>query len=377
MRLSPRFLTFFCNNSHATPSLLATADEFACPRHSQLLEADLNPSRYVEHALFGKARLATLACAFTALSAPNARAQDMTPAQASPLDMVNALHTAFGEHHARAVHTKGVMLEGTFSPAPEAASLTREPIFAGESLPVVARFSLFAGVPDLPDNDDGASPAGFAFKIREKDGTDFDVESNQHPDFIVANSDDFRVFLQAVGAAGKGDKTALQAFLASHPHAQQFLASRTYPESYAGATYFGINSLKFTNGANRSVFVRYRFVPRAPEKYITPQERKAKSASYLQDEIAQRVSRAPIVFDWYAQLSGPGDKIEDPSIAWPESRKLVKLGTITLTKMVGDADAAQRALLFLPGQPHPGVEPADPMLVLRNTAYPISLGQRQ
>jgi len=26
-------------------------------------------------------------------------------------------------------------------------------------------------------------------------------------------------------------------------------------------------------------------------------------------------------------------------------------------------------LLFPPGQPHPGVEPADPMLVLRNTAY--------
>lgn len=38
---------------------------------------------------------------------------------------------------------------------------------------------------------------------------------------------------------------------------------------------------------------------------------------------------------------------------------------------------SSRTLLFLPGQPHLGVEPADPMLVLRNTAYPISLGQRQ
>ena len=89
------------------------------------------------------------------------------------------------------------------------------------------------------------------------------------------------MFLQAVGAAGKGDKTALQSFLATHPHAQQFLASRTYPESYAGATYFGVNSLKFTNAASKSVFVRYRFVPRVGEKYLTPQERKAKSATYL------------------------------------------------------------------------------------------------
>ena len=58
----------------------------------------------------------------------------------TPLSMVNALHTAFGEHHARAVHTKGVMLEGSFTPAAEGKSLTREPIFAGGTLPVVARF---------------------------------------------------------------------------------------------------------------------------------------------------------------------------------------------------------------------------------------------
>jgi catalase len=48
-----------------------------------------------------------------------------------------------------------------------------------------------------------------------------------------------------------------------------------------------------------------------------------------------------------------------------------------LTKITDDQQAAQKTLLFLPGQPHPGVEPADPMLVLRNTAYPISLGERQ
>ena len=43
--------------------------------------------------------------------------------------MVNALHTAFGEHHARAVHTKGVVLEGVFTPAPEARTIVKTPIF--------------------------------------------------------------------------------------------------------------------------------------------------------------------------------------------------------------------------------------------------------
>ena len=153
-------------------------------------------------------------------------AQGTASAKASPQDMVDALHTAFGEHHARAVHTKGVMLEGSFTPTADAAKLTRAPVFAGGTLPVIARFSLFAGVPTLPDVDDGASPAGFGVKIKGQDGNDFDIESNQHKDFITATSEEFRTFLNAVGAAGKGDKAPLDAFLASHPHARDFLASR-------------------------------------------------------------------------------------------------------------------------------------------------------
>jgi catalase len=169
----------------------------------------------------------------------------------------------------------------------------------------------------------------------------------------------------------------VEQFLASHPQAAQFLASRTYPSSYAMATYFGVNAVKFTNAQGQSAFVRYRIVPRAGEKYLSPQERKAQSASYLQDEIRQRVGKQSVVFDWYAQIAQKGDKVDDPSVAWPDSRKLVKLGTLTLTGFPAHPEAEDKALLFLPGQPHPGVEPADPMLVLRNAAYPISLGQRQ
>jgi catalase len=67
--------------------------------------------------------------------------------------MINARHAVFGEHHARAVYTKGVIVLGTYTPVAAARALPREPIFAGESLPVAARFSVFGGVPDLPDRD--------------------------------------------------------------------------------------------------------------------------------------------------------------------------------------------------------------------------------
>jgi catalase len=297
----------------------------------------------------------------------------------SPRAMVEALHTAFGEHHARAVHTKGVMMLGSFTPAREAQTICVAPIFSGAALPVLTRFSLFAGIPDLADNAAPASPSGLAFKIKAKDGSDYDLENNQHNGFITATSDEFATFLRALGASGSGvpHPTPVEQFLSSHPIAKAFMSSLTYPASYATAMFFGVNSVKLTNAAGTSVYARYRFVPRAGERYLKPEELQAKRADYLQDEIVARVAKTPIVYDWYAQIAESGDKIEDPSIAWPESRKLVKLGTFTVNRLPDDPSLTDRTTLFLPGEAHPGIEAADPMLVLRNKAYPISFQGRQ
>lgn len=332
---------------------------------------------------FAALRPLSLAAVLGVLLAAGANAgqpdPELAPPKESPLDMVNNLHTAFGEHHARAVHTKGIMLVGTFTPSKEARTLVSAPIFAGGTLPLVGRFSLFAGVPTLPDNAGPASPSGFGFKITASDGNQYDVAANNHNGFITATVDEFAVFLRALGASGPGvaHPTPAEQFLDAHPVSKAFANSLTYPESYATATFFGINSFKFTNARGESAYVRYRFVPRAGEHYLSKDELKAKGESYLQDEIAARVAREPIVFDWYAQIAEKGDRIEDPSIPWPETRKLVKLGTITLDKLPDDPATLDKRTVFLVAQPHPGIAPADPMLVLRTNAYPISLGQRQ
>jgi catalase len=322
-----------------------------------------------------KKRLFTVSLIATALCTPAMAG----PAKETPLSMVEALHTAFGDHHARAVHTKGLIFEGTFAPAPGARLIVKTPIFAGGPLPVIARFSLFAGVPDVPDNDDAASPVGLGLKIKAADGDDFDMQAFNHRDFVVATSDQFAVLLRAIGET-KPDSphpNPVEQFLAAHPHAKEFLGSRTYPASYAEAKYYGVNAEKFTNTKGRSVFVRYQFVPRAGEHYLSPEKRKAQSGSYLQDEIEQRAAKGPILFDWYAQVAQEGDAIEDPSVAWPNTRKLVKLGTFSIDRLPSDPKAADRTLLFQPGQSHVGVEPADPMLVMSNAADAISFGERQ
>jgi hypothetical protein len=57
-----------------------------------------------------------------------------------------------------------------------------------------------------------------------------------------------------------------------------------------------------------------------------------------------------------------------------QGRPLVSLTTIT---RLADTPELDKPTLFLPGSTHPGIEPADPMLTMRNDAYPISFKKRQ
>jgi catalase len=64
----------------------------------------------------------------------------------------------------RPAHAKGILLTGVFTPSSEAASLTRAPHLQRNSTPVTVRFSNFAGIPTVADNDpQGASLAGLRF----------------------------------------------------------------------------------------------------------------------------------------------------------------------------------------------------------------------
>jgi catalase len=78
-----------------------------------------------------------------------------------------------------------------------------------------------------------------------------------------------------------------------------------------------------------------------------------------------------------AQLADPGDQTKDPTQPWPADRKLVNLGTITITSVDPDSTTAEKSLLFLPGNLTDGIEPSDdPLIDARNQAYAVSYGRR-
>ena len=321
------------------------------------------------------------AVAVLALAHPvGAGAQMPAAAQPAPQQMVDALHAAFGEHHARAVHAKGLMAEGSFEPSPQAAGFSKAALFHQGAVPVIARFSDFTGIPDIPDNVGGANPRGFAIKFKLAHGATADVVTHSFNGFPTATSEEFRQLLLAVGASGPGaaSPTALDGFLASHPVAKTFLTTqKPAPASYATLSYFGVNAFAFRGPGGASHFVRYRFKPLAGEAFVPAGELASKGPDYLQSELPARLAKGPVAFEWYAQIAEPGDVIDNPSIAWPESRRLVKLGVIRLTRMVADPAAADRTTMFIPTNVPAGITPADPMLGVRRGAYPISFAHRQ
>ena len=298
----------------------------------------------------------------------------------APREMVNALYSAFGDNHARAVHAKGIMAAGSFNPSREAATLSKAVLFAGGAVPIRVRFSNFTGIPTIPDTTKDANPRGFAIKFQSPDGSTADIVTHSFNGFPTATSAEFRDLLLAIGASGSGagKPTPLDAFLATHPIAATFLTTqKPVPESYATLSYFGVNAFQFTDEAGRRRFVRYRFAPVDGEVFLSADRLATVGPNYLQSELPVRLNHAPVSFIWYAQLAEASDVIENPSVAWPESRQLANLGTIRIDRMIADPAAADKATLFNPSNVPEGIAPADPMLETRRGAYPLSFRHRQ
>jgi catalase len=70
---------------------------------------------------------------------------------------------------------------------------------------------------------------------------------------------------------------------------------------------------------------------------LSKDESATAATNYLEDEIRQRVARGAVRFKVVLQLAAPGDKIDDPSVAWASTNKITTLGTLTVASVVAGA----------------------------------------
>jgi catalase len=291
--------------------------------------------------------------------------------------IVDAFNKIYGSHPGfRANHAKGIVVEGHFKATPEAAKLSRAKLFDGSTIPITVRFSDGGGLPTVPDAD---NPHGMAIKYHLPGGADTDMVIVSFKSFPVATGEEFRDLLVAITESGPDapKPTKLEQFVASHPSVAKANATVATPASYADENYFGLDAFVFVDKSGKKQAVRYQMLP---EKlvHLSKEDAAKKSPDFLVDELPKRVAAKPVVFHLKAQLAAPDDQTKDPSQPWPDDRKVVDLGTLTIDKNVPDSMAAQKKLLFMPTALTDGIELSDDTLpVVRAGAYAVSFSRRQ
>jgi catalase len=296
-------------------------------------------------------------------------------------DLLKQFDTLFGLHPGfRPAHARGTLLTGTFTPDPDAVSLSRAPHITQPSTPVTARFSNSTGIPLLPDNDPNANPRGLAIRFQLAEHVHTDIVSHSTDGFPARNGQEFLEFLQAVAASGPETPSPkpIEQFLGSHPAALAFVqAPKPSPSSFAKETYFGVTAMRFINKEGAGRYGRYRIVPDAGVEHLDPEVTKDKGPNFLFDELTERIAAGPISFQIFAQLANDGDEVNDATVHWPEDRPLARLGQIVLTAPVVDDAQDQKKIIFDPIPRVDGIEPSDdPLLELRAAVYLIS-GRRR
>lgn len=295
------------------------------------------------------------------------------------VQIVDALQHRYGVHAGfRSNHAKGTLAEGRFTPTPQAAELSRSPLFTGATLPVTVRFSDASGLPNLPDASAAARPHGMSIKFHLPNGQDSDIVTNTLKFFTVATPEDFRDLQLAAATSPPGEPRSAQfeAFLKSHPSVERANATVGTPDSFADERYFGIDAFIFVDKLGLRRPFRYII---SPERvvHLSDADAARQSPNYLVDELPMRLAKGPVAFHLRAQLAAPGDPTNDPTRAWPDDRPVIDLGTLTVERVVPDGDAVQRKLLFTPGRLTDGIEPSDdPLIAARDGSYAESFRRR-
>ena len=331
-----------------------------------------SPAHIVRSALLMLA--ATAGCA----SGPILAADTTTAPQ-----MIDAFEGVFGVHPGqRRNHIKGTCAAGEFVGTPEAVALSRSALFAGKTIPVVARFSLGGGNPDVPD----ASPAprGMALEFHLPGGGLQHITMINTPIFAAASPASFREALLAATPdpkTGKPDPEKLRAYAATHPDAmalRQYSSEHTPTANYYQTTYFSVHTFKFVDAKGAEHLVRWRFVPRDGTKEMTAEELKAAPPNFLEKNLIERTSKSPAVWDMIVYVGEPGDPQDNATLAWPESRKHFKAGTLSITEAtVQQRGVACEPINFDPLVLADGMRPTnDPILLFRSPAYAVSFGKR-
>jgi catalase len=293
----------------------------------------------------------------------------------SPEETVDAINRRYGRHDgARALHAKGILCKGTFTASAGAARLTRAAHMDGGPVEVTVRFSNGSGDPRSRDYDPDVR--GMATTFHLPDGSRTDISAQTAPRFPVRRHEHF-VELVLAGEPNIRALWRLPLFLVRHPGALGTLrvnaAALRPPPSYANRSYYAIHAFKWVAADGSERYVRYRWVPEDGEAILSRGDARRRGPDYLQEELRERLARAPVRFKLELQVAASGDVVDDPTAQWPADREKLEAGVVEVTSVTDEGDG----LVFDPARVTDGIELSDdPILQFRPRAYSVSAERR-
>ena len=327
--------------------------------------------------------LNAVALAVTALfMSAHASAQTATAAPVSPVTFVDQFESTFGKFEGyRRSGAKGICAAGEFEGSADARALSTASAFSGKPVPVVVRFSVGGANPKVADN--GKSQRNMALQFNLPGNEQWLMGNINAPVFGASSPEQFlgRVAsLQPDPATKAADPAKVKAFADANPEVLlqgKYFASQPVPASYTAVNYWGVHAYGFVNAKGDKQFGKWIFEPVGGVQGLTDEEAKAKGASFLFDDLRQRVKDGKVAFNFNLELAQPGDKLDSATTPLPEGRKKVNLGVLKITSVSEDASGPCLTTNYNPLIMPKGVEPsADPMLAARAAPYAVSLGRR-
>ncbi len=243
---------------------------------------------------------------------------------------------------------------------------------------MIGRFSLGGGLPDQPDKPDTVRGLGL---LLEANGQQWRTAMINIPVFTDSTPQGFYERMLAskpLPDTGKADLQKMAAFLGRHPEtaaAMKIIKQSPPSAGFGDSTFRGLNAFYFTNSAGTTVPVRWSAVPHdAPVAAPAPS---APGKDYLFDDLIRVVAQRPLSWRLVITIGEPGDPTNDATKPWPQSRRSVEAGTITISAVETEEPGNARDINFDPLVLPDGITASDdPLPAARSAVYARSFTRR-
>jgi catalase len=299
-----------------------------------------------------------------------------SPQRLTPEKMVAALAPPTGVALGyRRNHAKGICFTGVFEANGAGSAVSHAQVFIRGAYPVLGRFNLGTADPNAPDAT--VRVRGMGLQISTPDGEVWRTAMIDPPFFAVSTP---QAFYELLLASASKDPDAMKTFAGAHPEIAAFGAwakSAPWTGSYAEERFNSLNSFVFADSSGAEKTVRWSLLPAAQPVPISQDDLAKRGPDYLEQEITERVRGGPQRWTMVVTVANPGDPTADPSKAWPEDRRAIEVGTLTVQQIEPDRDGPCRDINFDPTVLPSGMRTSDdPFPAARSAAYAKSYDLR-